>query len=66
MTSQNGAPPATGFSWDCGNGTFVTTGTNSQTCTYLSAGRISATVTVSSSTVIGSAQTGIIVDPGPW
>src|SRR5262249_9192277 len=50
---QNGAPPATSFGWDCGNGATFTTSTATQVCPgpYSSTGLATAKVTATGGNV---------------
>jgi PKD domain-containing protein len=65
VTSANGAPPATSFAWDCGDGRAVENGAITHDCTYTTDGTITPRVTVSSSTATGTASTSVTVSPLP-
>lgn len=64
VTPLNGAPPATGFAWDCdGTGTTVVPGGSTHPCTYPTAGTITSKVTVTGGTATGSGTTTVTVTP---
>src|SRR5947209_1636226 len=60
-TPINGAPAATTFDWDCGNGTTATTALLSQSCTYALTGSFTGKVTARNGSVNGTATTSITV-----
>jgi len=65
VNQQFGAPPATSFTWDCGDGVPVA-GPNPHNCPlYPTAGTFTAKVTATGGSVSGSGTTTITVTPPP-
>lgn len=67
VTQERGAPPPTSYAWDCaGDGkSVVTTGSNTQRCTYPTAGSKTSSVTVTGgSGAIGSGAVTVTVTQG--
>jgi large repetitive protein len=67
VNQQFNAPPATSFTWDCGNGVPITNASATQVCPgpYTTIGTATAKVTATGGSVSGSASTGITVTAPP-
>ena len=67
VNQQFGAPPATSFTWDCGNGATFTTATATQACPgpYPTIGSATAKVTATGGSVTGSGTTTVTVTLPP-